>query len=119
MKYKILSEEETITVKKGVASVQIEGILFDVSHRIDNDLNSISEWLRDYQVLNINVRHIPHNQRYSFRITGSYHEGEAGLLNNSTFSSNESYYEALDKGVFEALKLIAEGRDIDVIRGLK
>ena len=124
LKYKKLSEQEVEALQNGHSSAQTMDLmhsLFPATKDIDGlqFLDPISNLLRENQMLHINVNHSAHSQTFSFKITGSYHEGEAGLLNNSIFVKYGSYYESLDKGVFEAMRLIREGRDIDAIRGLK
>ena len=79
-----------------------------------NTLNAVSaptqsllqRWLREVHSININIRHIPHNQKYSYNITGSYHKGEKGILISYDFKSFESYEDSLEESLFESLSLI-------------
>ncbi len=67
---------------------------------------AVQTWLRDIHKINVNVHHITHNQNYGYRITGSYHEGDQGVLKPYSFKNYEEYELALEQGLFDALELI-------------
>lgn len=66
----------------------------------------LHNWLIETFKINVNVKHIPHNQKYGYTITGSYHEGVNGVLKSYDFKSFETHQEAFEDGLEEALKLI-------------
>lgn len=64
------------------------------------------KWLRDIHSISVNITHRPHSQTYGFNITGKYNEGNQGVLKSYDFKSYETYEEALEQGLTEALNLI-------------
>jgi hypothetical protein len=67
---------------------------------------SIQNWLRNKHNLNINIGHRTHSQTYYFSITGLYQKGEEGLLYSEIFSKYNTYDEALEKAIKEAIKIL-------------
>jgi hypothetical protein len=56
--------------------------------------------------ININIKHIPHNQRYGYSVTGSYHAGDAGVLRPYTFTTFATYEEALEDALLACTELV-------------
>lgn len=68
--------------------------------------SQLHNWLMELFKINVNIKHIPHNQKYGYTITGSYHAGVNGVLKSYDFKSFETHQEAFEDGLEEALKLI-------------
>ena len=68
----------------------------------------IQRWIREIHKININIKHIPHNQKYGYSLTGSYNEGTHGILKSYDFKSFETYEKALEEGLQECLKIITK-----------
>lgn len=76
-----------------------------------SSMTDLHYWLIKNYKIHVNVKHIPHNQRYGYNITGSYHEGVNGVLKGYDFKSFESHEEAFDDGLHEALLLIPNKKE--------
>jgi len=68
----------------------------------------LAKWLREEHGINVNIKHKPWSQAYSFTITGKYQEGDGGVLQNFTFRNFDTYEEALEEGLYQALLLIED-----------
>ncbi len=98
----ILNGDVTDLVRAIVRKENVEA--FQVTSA--STMTDLHYWLIDNYKFHVNVKHIPHNQRYGYNITGSYHEGVNGVLKGYDFKSFETHEEAFDDGLYEALKLI-------------
>ncbi len=66
----------------------------------------LHKWLREKHRLNVNVKHKPFNQKYGYDITGSYQPENKGVFKVYDFKGFDTYEEALENGLYDALKLL-------------
>lgn len=69
-------------------------------------LTSLQDWLREKHNININIRHRTFNQMFVFDITGSYQEGDRGIIHTGLGKKFDSYKKTLIFGLEEGLKLV-------------
>ena len=66
----------------------------------------LSKWLRVKYNYNINVKHITHNQKYGFSVTGNYDEKTGGIIIPYNFKGYDSYEECLENALQQCLNII-------------
>lgn len=77
-------------------------------YRPSQDL--LKKWLRKTYNININIKHIPHNQKYGFSVTGGYNEKTGGIIVSYNFKGFDSYEECLEEGLQQCLNIIKDGK---------
>ena len=66
----------------------------------------LRSWLIKKYNYNINTKHIPHNQRYGFSVTGNYDDKTGGIIIPYNFKGYESDEECLENALEQVLTLI-------------
>lgn len=66
----------------------------------------LQKWLRVKYNYNINVKHITHNQKYGFSVTGNYDEKTGGIIIPYNFKGYDSYGECLENALQQCLNII-------------
>lgn len=66
----------------------------------------LKKWLRVKYNYNINIKHITHNQKYGFSVTGNYDEKTGGIIIPYNFKGYDSYEECLENALQQCLNII-------------
>jgi len=94
------------TSENHLGALTLDNVEVGISQGLDNSLDGIYlapeqwqvvEWLRVNHNIFIEVRHLPFNQRFGYRITGKYNEKDKGVLypyNFTHFNSPQETYSA-------------------------